>query len=256
MAYLFDGSNDALSLADVSVTDAFTMAVRANFASLTGDDAVAAAENFPTSPRYAANMPYYTAAGTPGWTSECYVNGTGSTSNATGTGTVSTGTWYALILDRSGTTARAFVDNSQIGSNITVGSGTFTFYNTRLAAHYFSGTNNQFCNVTLADFAIWDVQLDASERAAFGKGYSPLLIRPGNLVRYLPLIRDKIDLVLSETAGTVDAPSVAVHPRVIMPRRRMVGFAGTSPPPPPPSTYIGARYQMIGAQQFSGGRAA
>ena len=30
----------------------------------------------------------------------------------------------------------------------------------------------------------------------------------------------------------------------------------TSPPPPPPSTYIGARYQMIGAQQFSGGRAA
>ena len=33
-------------------------------------------------------------------------------------------------------------------------------------------------------------------------------------------------------------------------------FTGTSPPPPPPSTYIGARYQMIGAQQFSGGRAA
>ena len=30
----------------------------------------------------------------------------------------------------------------------------------------------------------------------------------------------------------------------------------TSPPPPPPSTYIGARYQMIGVQQFSGGRAA
>lgn len=237
MAYLFDGSNDALSLADISVTDAFTMAIRANWSSLTGDDACCSAENYPTAPRFAANMPYYTAAGTPGWTSECYVNGTGGLSNATGTGSISTGTWYSLILDRNGTTARGFVDNTQIGSNITVGSGGFTFYNTRLGAHYFSGTNNQFGNVTLADFAIWDAQLDAAERASFGKGFSPLLIRPGNLVRYLPLIRDKSDIVYGETAGTVDAPTVAAHPRVIYPRRRAAEtFTGTSPPPPPPSS--------------------
>lgn len=44
------------------------------------------------------------------------------------------------------------------------------------------------------------------------------------------------------------------HALILRPRRR-VEFTGTSPPP---STYIGARFQMIGSgiQQFSGGRAA
>lgn len=225
MSISFDGSNDAWSLADIAVADAFTVLQKIKWLSLTTDDAGGvSADNYPTAPRYAVNGPYYTAAGTPGWTSECYVNGTGSTSNATGTGTVSTNTWYSTAIDRLGATARSFVNNVQIGASITVGTGAFTFYNTRIGAHYFNGTNNQFGHVVVAEYAIYRCRLVHEERKRYQLGESPLTIRPEFLVRYVPAVNDRIDIKRRELAGRIDAPVFTGHPFVKPLRRRIVGL--------------------------------
>ncbi len=44
----------------------------------------------------------------------------------------------------------------------------------------------------IAEVAIWDVILTADEAAILSKGYSPLFVRPQNLVAYWPLIRESI----------------------------------------------------------------
>ena len=117
------------------------------------------------------------------------------------------------------------------------------------------GDNGRTFDGRIAEVAIYLATLTAAECLGYQRGYSPLLIRPQSLLSYVPLVRDLSDLKTG-AAWTATGTTVADHPAVIMPRRRIVGtFAGTSPPPPPP-TYIGARYQMIGVQQFSGGRAA
>jgi len=64
----------------------------------------------------------------------------------------------------------------------------------------------------LAEFAIWNRILSAGERAALGKGLSPLCISNG-LVEYIPLIRDIISL--KRGAPTVSGTTVIAHPRVI-----------------------------------------
>jgi hypothetical protein len=67
----------------------------------------------------------------------------------------------------------------------------------------------------LAEFAVWDVILDAAEAAALGKGLSPLLIRPASLVEYIPMIRDNVSF--RRAAPTVTATGIQPHPSVIYP---------------------------------------
>lgn len=45
----------------------------------------------------------------------------------------------------------------------------------------------------IAEVGVWNVALSDDEIAALGKGISPLLVRPQNLVAYLPLIRGLVD---------------------------------------------------------------
>ncbi len=215
MAYLFNGTSDAFSLADFSTSDAFTIAAKMKWASLTSDDTSAfASDNFPSTPRYTALTPYYTSSGGNKWILEARVNGTGGSTNTAAT--PSTGVWYSLVLDRSNTVARGFVDNVQIGSNITVASGTMNFKNPRIAAHFFNSVNNQFGNVTVAEVGIWSAQLDINERDALKSGISPLLIRPASLLKYIPLLGTAIDLVGGETLGTISGPALAAHVGVFM----------------------------------------
>jgi hypothetical protein len=70
----------------------------------------------------------------------------------------------------------------------------------------------------LAEWATWDVILDAGEAASLGKGYSPMLIRPASLKDYVPMVRDNVSLKL--TAPTITGALVQPHPRIIMPHRR------------------------------------
>lgn len=75
---------------------------------------------------------------------------------------------------------------------------------------YFSGS--------LAEAAIWNIALTAAEVAILGAGYSPLFVRPQNLVFYVPLIRDDDeDIVGGLSLSTGDTPTVSAHPRIIRP---------------------------------------
>lgn len=67
----------------------------------------------------------------------------------------------------------------------------------------------------LEDVAICDNRhWTAEEHAAYGKGFSPKLISPNGLVRFIPLVRSTND-IRSGTAATVTGTTVSDHPRVM-----------------------------------------
>lgn len=66
----------------------------------------------------------------------------------------------------------------------------------------------------LADLAIWDVVLTATEFAALGAGVSPLLIRPQNLQIWWPLIGDANGPIGG--VASVTGTTVTDHPRIIL----------------------------------------
>jgi hypothetical protein len=70
----------------------------------------------------------------------------------------------------------------------------------------------------IAEVGIWDVALTDAEIAILAAGFSPLFIRPQNLVAYWPLIRDEDqDRVGGYGFTAYNTPTIGVHPPVIMP---------------------------------------
>lgn len=125
------------------------------------------------------------------------------------------GTYY----DDGGTpTGELYIDGSLDGSD--TGAGTPEVPNfDRIAVGRFadSSPGNYFEGET-AEAAMWNVRLTAAEAAMLGQGYSPLFVRPQNLVFYLPMIRDNDnDLVGGLSLTAFNTPSIAVHPSVIYP---------------------------------------
>lgn len=165
-------------------------------------------------------------------------------------GALSTGTWYSLcaVNDGSGNWT-LYRDGTSVGTG-SPGNCNSTTGQTCIGRRTYAGLNENF-NGDIADIAIWNVALVAAEIDALSDGFSPTLVRPASLQLNVPLIRDVVDL-RGNASFSITGTSVATHPRVIQPRRRLIGFAGTSPPPPPPSTYQGARFQMPGIQVFTG----
>ena len=73
---------------------------------------------------------------------------------------------------------------------------------------------------SIAEAAIWDVALTDAEVATLGDGFSPLFVRPQNLVFYVPLIRDADeDIVGGLSLTAINTPSISVHPSIIYPTR-------------------------------------
>ncbi len=74
----------------------------------------------------------------------------------------------------------------------------------------------------MADTAIWNVDLSDEEVASLAKGYSPLFIRPQNLVFYRSFVRGTD----SPGIGTIDSVTgtvVSDHPPMIYPSRVHLG---------------------------------
>lgn len=82
----------------------------------------------------------------------------------------------------------------------------------------------------VAEAAIWNAALTDEEAVVLAAGYSPLFIRPQNLVFYVPLVRDNDDDIIGGRQLTAyGSPLVWVHPRIIYPAPVLYGKAG--PPP-------------------------
>lgn len=71
----------------------------------------------------------------------------------------------------------------------------------------------------VAEVAIWNVFMSmaeyAADVAALAKGFSPITIRPANLLHYWDLTRGLQDRVGGCTLTACNAPTVSEHPRVI-----------------------------------------
>jgi hypothetical protein len=88
----------------------------------------------------------------------------------------------------------------------------------------YRGGSTLFADCSVAEAAIWNAALTADEMAMLALGVSPLLVRPGSLVHYWPIIgrySPEIDLVggLNLTLNGAGITTVD-HPRVFYPGRR------------------------------------
>lgn len=92
----------------------------------------------------------------------------------------------------------------------------------------------------LAEAAIWNVGLNDEELIALAKGYSPLFIRPQNLVFYCPIWGNdspEIDIIGGLQLTLDGSPAKSDHPPIIYPSTIQIplrlpdGIAYTSPFP-------------------------
>lgn len=81
----------------------------------------------------------------------------------------------------------------------------------------------------IAEAAIWAAALSAGEVSILAKGYSPLFVRPQDLVMYWALIRESasenedIDKVGGHDFVDYNGPGDAAHPRVLNPAPFVLG---------------------------------
>lgn len=83
----------------------------------------------------------------------------------------------------------------------------------RIGAYY--DGSGEYWDGKIAEFAIWNRILTATEAAILGAGFSPLFI-PNGLVFYSPLMRNTQD-IKGGNVGTVTNAVVFPHPRIIYP---------------------------------------
>ena len=94
-----------------------------------------------------------------------------------------------------------------------------------IGAWKIASTTLYYWSGLLAEAAIWDVALTTVEIALLSAGYSPLFVRPGNLVKYWPLKAasatpdsgDYMDLMTGNMFDVNTDGLDAEHPRIIYP---------------------------------------
>lgn len=127
------------------------------------------------------------------------------------------------------------------GTPSTVGSPKFPtgFNRVRISGAF----GASFFDGSLAECGLWNVELTQAEISTLALGVSPLLVRPGALVGYWPLrhgYSPEIDLVSTNTAALANAPTISPHPRVLLPKPRLVI---DNPAAAPPAVVPGTRHQ-------------
>ena len=122
---------------------------------------------------------------------------------------LSASTWYGLGASYDGTNVDIYKNGAADGS--TASADPFSDAPTPCALAGNGGTAN-FDDGTIAEVALWNTALSASEFGSLGKGVSPLLIRPGSLVIYWPLIRDVVPTFGNITSG--GGLTVDTHPPI------------------------------------------
>ena len=125
-------------------------------------------------------------------------------------GSYSPNTWGHAAGVWTSATSRTAYYNGSAGTTNTTNETVSTLDELSIGGNY--GQTILF-NGYLADAAIWNVSLTADEIASLAKGFAAHLIRPANLVHYMPLIRSDVG-----PKGAV-APSGSIgvfyHPPII-----------------------------------------
>src|SRR6266436_2901576 len=150
----FNGSSNTISFPDLSSVGDFTISALVNPTSPGDPTGAFGWDNYPTSPRDAT---LFWVRNTPDGGSSVSVGKVivGATGGIAQVGSaISNGNWHWIASIRSGTTAKLYVDGVKTGADITVGSGTFTAKNLRLASHFYNSANHEFLNGMLDEFRV------------------------------------------------------------------------------------------------------
>lgn len=143
------------------------------------------------------------------------------------TGNMVTGTWYQISYGWDGSTWFIYVNGASVGTP--QGAQSAPQHSTEhasIGSEILTGSPARFFDGSIAEAAAWDAALTAGEHAVLGKNYSPLFVRPGNLVFYDSLLRAGQE-VIGGVTGTYTGTAVVPHPRIIMPSsQRMRRFGG------------------------------
>lgn len=141
---------------------------------------------------------------------------------------ITAGSWYAIGGVWSASNNRLIYLDGVAGTANTTTKNPSGIDNLTIGSQWFSGSVQNEFNGKLAECAIWDAALTAGEMKALGQHVSPRLIRPQNLVFYLPLWRHTdstvmIELVQGGNWGAASG-STSVHPRVFYPPAQVLRF--------------------------------
>lgn len=146
-------------------------------------------------------------------------NGAGS-AGAVATSSYSQNTWHhACGIWTSSTSRAVYMDGGSKNTNTV--SVTFpTGIDTASIGMLRDSSPSSPFNGMLAEVSIWNIDLTDAEVTILALGYSPLLVRPQNLITYWPIIgrtSPEIDIVGGFDLTLNNAPAVAEHPRVSYP---------------------------------------
>ena len=120
--------------------------------------------------------------------------------------------------------------NGTPGPQITTAVTMADWANIHIGAFNYNGFMD-YIDGAIAEVGIWNAILTPAEMAILNKGYSPLFVRPANLVHYLPLIRNNNDIVGGMALTPINNPTVRAHPPIIYPSGLWVPVGEQAAPP-------------------------
>jgi hypothetical protein len=117
-----------------------------------------------------------------------FLTAAGSGSNAVTTSGYTANAWHHACGVFASTTSRTAYLNGGNSATNTTSRTPASLTRTNLKLYSTNGTTGfEAANGSIAEAAIWSIDLSAAEVAALARGVSPLRIRPGSLVAYWPL---------------------------------------------------------------------
>ena len=147
----------------------------------------------------------------------------------------STGTWHHLCaVEAAADNHAVFIDGGSKGTNLLSVTPAPSAPGIMDIARRAASSPDTYLSGRIAEAAVWDVALSDDEVALLAKGFSPLFIRPQNIISYWPLIRDNDnDRFGVANLTAFNTPTVADHPpTIIYPAGPFLSFLAAAAPAP------------------------
>jgi hypothetical protein len=215
MAYTFNGTNQTLRVESGIVSAyPFTIAATCNVSSVASTFQAIVAIN----PGASANEPYiHMGHRNNGIVAAGLIDASGTVFTAVNSpsNTFAIGTQFWIAATFTSSKVDVFFNGSNVGSS----SNLVTSFPSGFARTSIASLDRQLPTAyvagSIAETAIWNVELTAAEIASLAAGFTPDQIRPQSLQFYAPLIRNLADLRLGRTITNVGGAGVSTHPRII-----------------------------------------
>jgi len=128
--------------------------------------------------------------------------------------------WQHFCAVFTSSTSRIVYIDGVAGTEVTTSANVNGNNAKRLSIGEYATTWNRELNGHLADLALWNVALSASEVAILAKAYTAIQVRPESLVSYYPLVSNSLDVMGNNylsfgTDATANNSTFSDHPRII-----------------------------------------